>query len=118
MRNQNGFVDDALTDETIDMYEETADVLGEIPRWQADDLIASLRRSRKDAMDMHDRLLRSEQLNAELARMLRKLEWSGIGPDGQKQCPVCFFLPPPVTTRLAHDPNCALAALLKKATTE
>lgn len=59
---------------------------------------------------LYERLLKSEALNAELARMLRSLEWSYK----RSECPLCRAQ----NDDLGHDPDCALAALLKKATTE
>jgi hypothetical protein len=58
--------------------------------------------------DMNERLLRSERLNAELARMLASLEWA----DDSWYCPVCTG-----TTKRGHAPDCALDALLKKVRT-
>lgn len=69
------------------------------------------------AKDWEDRLTKVEQLNAELARMLSELEWSGQGMDGDKECPYCNHLESSVEYR-AHFPGCALSALLKKARTE
>ncbi len=69
------------------------------------------------------RLYRSQQLNAELARMLKQLEW--IYVDGERECPECGVSMrglDPITlcfTKLNdHSTDCALAAILKKATTE
>ncbi len=56
---------------------------------------------------LRERLARSEQLNAELARMLAAIEWV------DSECPDCG------ERRFSgHAPGCALAALLKKARTE
>jgi len=74
--------------------------------------------------DLQIRLLKSEALNAELARMLKSLEWSD-SDEGAAMCPKCSvaqFGMDPVTFNFNklnnHAPDCALAALLKKATTE
>lgn len=64
--------------------------------------------------DLQVRLLRSEQLNAELARMLSRLEWNRELLDVAERCPVCLAMK--IGTN--HDPDCALADLLKKATAE
>jgi hypothetical protein len=61
--------------------------------------------------DMNERLLRSEQLNAELAQMLKANEWHG-GPS-DKECPQCEGS----WDLQGHLPDCALDALLKKART-
>jgi hypothetical protein len=61
--------------------------------------------------DLQVRLLRSEQLNAELARMLTSVEWSSAD-DSSGYCPECI-----ASKRSDHYPDCALAALLKKART-
>jgi hypothetical protein len=61
--------------------------------------------------DMNERLLRSEQLNAELARMLTDVEWHGGGSDSE--CVDCG-----AQKRSGHSNICKLAALLKKARTE
>jgi len=78
-----------------------------------DDLRRLISTAIQDALaDTHERLLRSQQLNTELARMLAANEWHGGGSD--KECPQCGGL----RDIDGHAPGCALAAIMKKASTE
>jgi hypothetical protein len=63
----------------------------------------------------------AKQLNAELARMLKKHEWvTHEWADGWDWCPECeaTFMGYTKSEERVHKPGCALAALLKKAATE
>jgi hypothetical protein len=62
--------------------------------------------------DLQLRLLRSEQFNAELTRMLVNVEWSA--GEYEASCPLCCGR----KALEGHVGDCALAALLKKARTE
>lgn len=64
--------------------------------------------------DLQLRLLASEQLNAELARMLKRLEWSRLNVRDEPNCAICCAN----KADAEHRPDCALTALLKKARTE
>jgi hypothetical protein len=70
-----------------------------------------------DAADLYERLLKSEALSAELARMLRHLEWRGCSEDTSEECPECLAPRWNEGEPNSHNDGCALAALLKKATT-
>ena len=67
---------------------------------------------------LHDRLLKSEALNAELARMLKRLEWRGCSEEHAEECPLCLSPRWWDGEETDHNEGCELFALLKKATTE
>ena len=68
--------------------------------------------------DLQVRLLKSEALNAELARMLKRLEWRGCSEEHAEECPLCLSPRWWDGEETDHNEGCELFALLKKATTE